>query len=333
MTRRVMAGVVLGATMLTCTAVGWTLARRHVPPRSTAVTQAPCARAGLWCGLSSTGFGAWDGFDGNVLTLAARQRYFQSRIARSAPGGRYFQARVDDGAVVAGEAGERSLLELFPDAPTPTHGKTAAFEGSDEWYHTSLDFPLRFQPSPRTTWNWVVEWHNWPDGICCANIALTVDTTLHSYRARHSWISRQGQRLSMRVMGGGDFRHPADAYGAEASSDPRVRTRWFVGDLKLKRGHWYDVLLHVHWSYRASRGLIQWWLDGRLVTSAKMPTLFYYADNDPDAANRGPGPGQAYLQLGYYRPQYLHDGRVDWTVALVNHAGMRRGPTRRSVAY
>ena len=283
---------------------------------------------GVWCGDFGAGFAGWDGFDGNAQ---ARGRYFAIGTApREVPvGTSYFSARVDAGATPPDGVGQRSVVYLYPD-PDPTRAKTQAFEGSEQWYHTSIQFPWAFRSSPGTSWNWVAEWHNWPNSVCCANVALTVDTTRARGRRHGRGLPRAA--LSLRVMGGGDRRHPVDVYGGDAARDPRVRTRWFVGDGVLDRGHWYDVLLHVRWSRHASAGLVEWWLDGRQVMSARMPTLYWYRDNREGDSLITTGPGQAYWMLGYYRPRW-RGGRLDRRVATVMHAGPRRGPTRESVGY
>jgi polysaccharide lyase-like protein len=293
--------------------------------------QSQCLLPGVWCGDFGLGFVGWDGFDGNVASPGARQRYFGIGTAPSQVpvGASYFAARVDAGATPRDGEGQRSVVYLFPDRD-PTKAKTQAFEGAEQWYHTSIEFPWPFRSSPQTAWNWVAEWHNWPNSVCCANLALTVDTTSRHGPRRGRGLRRE--TLSLRVMGGGDPRHPVDVYGGNAADDPRVRTRWFVGDGVLDRGHWYDVLLHVRWSHRASVGLVEWWLDGRRVTSVSTPTLFWYRDNLEGDRVLTPGPGQAYWMLGYYRSR-LRDGRLDRRSATVMHAGPRRGPTPESVAY
>ena len=281
-----------------------------------------CPVLAAFCGdFSVPGFSGWDALDGNTDSAAARARYF--RIVRGrgrVPVGRsYFQALVDGAARGGDQPGQRTQVYLSPERD-PLRNKTAAYEGSDQWYHSAFAFPRDFRPSPRTEWNWVVQWHNWPDDPCCPNLAMTVDT------------SRRGtERLSLRVMGGGG---PGQGVDTErhAASLRSVRVRWFVGDRRLRRAHWYDSLVHVRWSYRPRHGLVEWWLDGRLVMSARMPTLFWYADNDSEADGATPGPGQAYWMLGYYRP--LRSGRrTDGTTARVFHNGARRGPTQASVAF
>jgi hypothetical protein len=283
-----------------------------------------CGLLALWCGdFAATGFRNWDGFDGNVSSVRARRRYFALLPSkRPLPTGtRYFRALVDSGAVKGGEAGQRSLAYLYP-SDHETANKTGAYEGSEQWYHLSLYFPRRFRASPGE-WNWLVVWHNWPNAPCCANLALTV------VREGRGW--RRRERLSLRVMGGGDPEHPLVG-DRPAERNPAVRVRWIVGDRKLRRRHWYDVLMRVHWSYRHDTGLVEWWLDGRHVALLQMGTLFWYADDNENLAGATPGPGQAYLMVGYYRAGE-RQGRIDRSVTAVHHVGARRGPTRESVAY
>ena len=105
-----------------------------------------------------------------------------------------------------------------------------------------------------------------------------------------------------------------------------------VGDSTLRRSHWYDVVLHVKWDWRTDRGLIEWWLDGRLVVSRQTSTLYWYADGNAAVSGAQPGPGQAYIQAGYYRDSRLLGGALDTSQMSVYHDDYRRGPTRASVS-
>jgi hypothetical protein len=51
----------------------------------------------------------------------------------------------------------------------------------------------------------------------------------------------------------------------------------------------------------------------------------------PTLSGATPGPGQGYLQQGYYRPKTLPDGRTDTSVAMVIHDAARMGDTRAAV--
>jgi Polysaccharide lyase len=295
--------------------------------------QAVCLPLTAFCGDFLAGFGGWDGLNGNTGTPDATGRYFRVLTTRNRlpVGTRYFRALVDEHARDGDEPGQRTLVYLFPNS-SPVGGKTGAFEGSEQWYHSALSFPRQFRPSPGSEWNWVLQWHNWPDRSCCINIAVTVDTSNRHRGGRRGTSGPFREELSMRVMGGGDSEHPLERYRS-ASRNPRVRTHWFVGDPHLKRGHWYDLLVRVRWSYRRSLGLVEWWLDGRRVMSVRTPTLFWYEDNDSDAEGETAGPGQAYWMVGYYRSGRRRSGSTDRSVAWVNHNGARRGPTRTSVGF
>src|SRR5205085_3657019 len=129
-----------------------------------------------------------------------------------------------------------------------------------------------------------------------ANLALMVATDSSDGGPRGH------ERLSVRILGGGSPAHPIDPFGSDNFlHDPAVRQHWFRGP-SLHRGRWYDFVWHVHWDWRANRdggrGFAEYWLNGRKSGSYHGPTLFYYADN---GTGHG-GPGQAYLQHGYYRP-------------------------------
>ena len=45
--------------------------------------------------------------------------------------------------------------------------------------------------------------------------------------------------------------------------------------------------------------MLEYFVDGRKIATYVGPTLFYYAVNGARVA----GPGQAYLEEGFYRPQ------------------------------
>lgn len=273
----------------------------------------------LWVGGFENGtFGQWDQLDGDRVHSS---RYFRilSRPRAVYEGRHSFQSIVDGSAIGRGEHGQRAMLLLFP-SNIPWTSRTGAYEGSERWYRSHVYFPKSFRPSPNNRWNWLVQWHNWPDGLCCSNLALTVDTY------------HRAESLSMRVMGGGDGEHPIESYNVNEDRNPVGRYQWFVGDRKLKRKHWYNSLVHVKWSYQAHAGFVQWWLDGKLIMSKHMSTLYWYADNNRNFAGSTPGPGQAYYMEGYYRPTYLPDGSVDRSRTSVVFDGARIGLTRASVS-
>jgi Polysaccharide lyase len=271
--------------------------------------------------FESSNWSAWQNLNGNTSTQALASRYF-SRVGDPAGGGgRVFKATVDGEAVAAGEAGQRALLTQYPSS-VPSNNRSGAFEGSEQWYRARIYFPHDFVPARNSDWNWVLEWHNWPDGPCCANLAVTVDTD----PTRGS-----GERLVLRSMGGGAPDHPVDVEDPYPHRNPTTHDDHIVGDAQLDRGHWYEVLMHVKWSYRSDQGLVEWWLDGRQVVSRQTSTLYWYTDGNSGLSGAQPGPGQAYIQAGYYRDNRLRNGATDTSVMSVYHDDYRRGPTRNSV--
>jgi polysaccharide lyase-like protein len=270
----------------------------------------------LWEGGFETGnFSQWRQLNGNVSDTA---RYF-GLVGDPVTEGRWaFRSTVDAGATQSGEAGQRSMVLLFP-SNVPEQNTTGAYEGSERWYRSRFYFPGDFDPSPNSAWNWLVQWHNWPDGICCANLAIAVDATGGS------------QKLSMRVMGGGDAAHPAENNDLITERNPAGYLQWFVGDPTLKRNHWYDSVTHVKWSSDPTKGYVEWWLDGRLIMSRAAPTLYWYADNNRNYPGATPGSGQAYYMEGYYRPANLPNGAVDTSTESVYFDGARIGTSAASV--
>jgi hypothetical protein len=286
------------------------------PGPSGGTPDAPRTEFPLWRGGFETGdFSQWKQLNGNH---ADRDRYF-GLVTNPVEEGRYaFRSTVDAGATEAGEAGQRSMVLLFP-SNVPQQNATGAYEGSERWYRTSLYFPDDFDASPNQSWNWLVQWHNWPDGVCCSNLALSVDTR------------RGGEKLSLRVMGGGDQAHPIETSSVIKEQNPAGFMEWFVGDPALRRNHWYDSLMHVKWSADPSKGRVEWWLDGRQIVSRAMPTLYWYADNNRNYAGATPGPGQAYYIEGYYRPSTLPGGALDTSSETVYFDGAQMGPSAASV--
>jgi hypothetical protein len=270
----------------------------------------------IWRGGFETGdFSQWKQLDGN---LEDKSRYF-GLVTNPVAEGRYaFRSTVDAGAVGKGESGQRAMLLLFP-SNNASQNATGAYEGGERWYRTQMYFPADFKAAPNNTWNWVLQWHNWPDGPCCSNISVSVDTT------------KGGEKLSLRVMGGGDQAHPVENNDIITERNPAGTLEWFVGDPALQREHWYDSVVHIKWSADPSKGLAEWWLDGKKIMSKTLPTLYWYADNNKNTPGATPGPGQAYYMEGYYRPAKLPDGSVDTSSASVYFDGAQMGPTPASI--
>jgi polysaccharide lyase-like protein len=298
-----------------------TALNRRPKPKVKHPVAAPAAAAGgspSWVGdFENGGLSQWDGQDGN---RSLRDRYFRTVSSPAAPGSRFAFAATVDPQASSGDAGHRSLLYLYP-ADVASESKTGAYEGSERWYRTLVYFPSDFHPAQNTDWNWVAEWHNWPNGPCCANLAVTVDTDPDR---------GPGERLSLRAMGGGDRAHPMEG-DLDANDNPAAHVDRYVGDKSLRRDHWYELVTHVKWSADPHQGLLEWWVDGRQIVSTQTSTLYWYADNNENIDGETPGPGQAYYMEGYYRPTKLTNGEPDTSSATVYHDGARIGPTRGSV--
>ena len=298
------------------------LNRRPRPKRKRPVASPsasyPTGGSPTWVGdFENGGLSQWDGRDGNRSLL---DRYFRTVSSPTAPGSRFAFAATVDPQASSGDAGHRALLYLYPD-DVPSQGKTGAYEGSERWYRTLVYFPADFRPAKNTDWNWIVEWHNWPNGPCCANLAVTIDTDPDR---------GPGERLSLRSMGGGNRAHPMEG-DLDAHDNPAAHVDNYVGDQSLRREHWYELVTHVKWSADPDKGLLEWWVDGRQVVSTHTSTLYWYADNNENLPGQTPGPGQAYYMEGYYRPTKLLSGAPDLSSATVFHDGAKIGPTRDSV--
>src|SRR5579859_302235 len=133
-------------------------------------------------------------------------------------------------------------------------------EGQETWEHFRVLFRSAgesYKPAPGM-WNWVVEHHNDSKYIPFLRSGAIV-----SERPELAWgvsttaklpSGKIGEELFM-VVRGGDDRHSEQLESEVYADSP------------LLYDHWYDMLVHVIWSHQAQRGLVEWWLDGKLVTS------------------------------------------------------------------
>jgi hypothetical protein len=290
-------------------------------PTSTAPTSTAPPTGPSWNGDFSTG--NWSQYSGSPAYHPDGNPADYAIVNSPTPLGfaHAFQATLESGtgSVVAGQAGERTLLTLWPSSDDGVSGHTRAYQGADTWYRDEIYFPTGFVPSQDTTWNWLYELHNFPDGPCCANLALSVVTD------GSDGGPSGGERLSVRIMGGGSPANPIDSGSQTAYSNPDAVISWIEGP-QLQTGRWYDLVWHVHWDWRPTslggQGRAEYWIDGAEIGSYTGPTLFYYR-----ALN---GPGQAYLQDGYYRPDDTAAGYAQPTVS-VYHGATMIGPTASSI--
>jgi hypothetical protein len=182
-----------------------------------------------------------------------------------------------------------AALWLMP-APYGTAERTV-------WQHFSVQFAQGYQAVPGH-WNAFIEWHN--DGgwqrfprsqipFEYANLLWTV-------------CYRNGPpKIEMRIVGGRSVApRTVRVFG------PRVRT-----------GHWYDFLARTVWSPDPSKGMVEWWLDGRRLYSHHVSNLYTRPDGTVSTV---------YFIEDHYRRH------ADSTTTIF-FDGTRLGPTRSSVRY
>lgn len=248
-------------------------------------------------------------------------------------------------AVVPGEAGQRTLDTLWP-SETPSDGPTQAYQGASSWYRDETYFPPGFQPIPDSDFNWTFEIHNWPDGFGDAMVSCGLDTTVAPGLGPYTdGVGGPATRYSCRVLGGGSPANPIDARTVNGDrlytsrswyKNPDVKWTYLAGVRSLRTAHWYDMVFHVRWSWQqdsrngctdptSTTGCFEWWVDGRKVATWSGPTLLYYSDDNSDAAGSTAGPGQGYLDTGYYR------SGAGTTTESVYHAAVMDGPSAVSI--
>ncbi len=254
-----------------------------------------------------------------------------------------FKATVQsgDGSIVSAQAGERTLLTLWPgngDGSTVTQdeGWTRGYQGANTWYRDEVYFPPGFRPSRGTDFNWVFEMHNYPNAEGTPMLSCGVDAS-RQRRSPFSDGAGHGRgpsppRFSCRTLGGGSPAHPFDGYDSgDWNRNPAVDWASMIGLRRLVTGKWLDMVWNIGWDWRSiadgGHGYVSWWINGKLVGFHRGPTLLYLS-NAPGTS--GGGANQAYLTLGYYRPTDGEAGYAQPTES-VSHAGTMIGPTAAAI--
>jgi hypothetical protein len=260
------------------------------------------------------------------------------------PGFGYAAKYTVDANATTSAAGQRTLDTLWAN-DDPTLGKSRAYQGATTWYRSQQYFPADFKPIPNNDWNWTYEIHQWPDGFGIPFLSCGIDTTNSSTMGPTSDGAGTGERFSCRIAGGGSPANPIDATdstGAKMYSsaswfkNPDVRYTYQVGVKQIQRLHWYDFVFRIKWSWQqdsrngctdasSTTGCFEWWIDGTKVASWSGPTLEYYGDNNRNISGATPGPGQGYLDHGYYRST-----AGTWSTS-VYHGATMLGPTAASI--
>lgn len=170
--------------------------------------------------------------------------------------------------------------------------------GQDTWYAAKVKFPNGYQATTGQ-WNWFMEWHNdeatgsYP-GAYSSALGVFTDYPVTPHPGLNP-------RLAFRLMGG-SVRSPQQ-YVVKLRAN------------SLKRGWWYDILVHFVWSPDASLGLAELWLDGKLVVSRHFPTLYRHPSGETS---------YNFFGLYNYRPMASWD-------ASIHFDRVRIGPTKASV--
>jgi Polysaccharide lyase len=162
-------------------------------------------------------------------------------------------------------------------AGSGTCGSGGYGKEEDSWYHFRLRFPQGFQPTPGTQ-NTIFAFH--------VDDKSAADAQAHGYTGAYSTlmgVQAQGSvntlcpgspmfctspgtqpRLFIQIPGGSYATYPASFFPLPLNS--------------LILDHWYDVVLHTYWSPDATKGWVQWWLDGTKILDVHTPTLYKRTD-------------------------------------------------------
>lgn len=173
-------------------------------------------------------------------------------------GGYAAQFTVKPGDAPLGDGSERSEVEA-------TQAQTGGFERSEQWYGWSTLFPSNLNPTPRTPWNYFVQFHDSQNDGCGPNVVLGVDT------------GKNPPRIKLRVRGG------AVSLSTCAAQYDRS---WEPAALAADR--WLDFVLHVRWSSDPRVGFVEAWIGGTLVVPRTYTATLYTGDG-------------VYLKEGFYR--------------------------------
>jgi hypothetical protein len=165
-------------------------------------------------------------------------------------------------------------------------GAFSAHAGEENWVHLRVMFPSTgdsFHPT-RGEYNWIFQYHQdnryepfmksgaikieYPE-LCWG--VTTVGKLPNGER---------GTELLMRIEGGDDRTWSRDA------------EHWIYTNSPLEYDHWYDMMAHVIWAADPARGLVEWWVDGKLVYTGHAANLWRRPDNTLD---------QPYFMLSNYR--------------------------------
>lgn len=171
-------------------------------------------------------------------------------------------------------------------------------DGHSVWQHFSVRFAHGFQATPGE-WNIFGEWHDDEEWKKFPEISFEYANLIWMIRTPPR--IKRGARIGMRIMGGS-----ATAPRTVHANGPFLRT-----------GHWYGFLAHTVWSPDPTKGLVEWWLDGKRLYSRHLSTLYTRPDGSINTV---------------YFGEYNYRLHASWD-STIFFDGTRLGPTRASVHY
>jgi hypothetical protein len=185
---------------------------------------------------------------------------------------------------------------LFNDQSAAYYGRN----GQENWVHFRVMLPGGGAYVPTVgEWNWLHESHNDSKFLNFAGVSELPELAI----GVANYAGAPYPMLFMRILGGQDLNPPPPTYVFDGSA--------------LRYDHWYDMVLHVIWSPDPSTGLVEWWMDGKLMYSHHVADLWQRPDGSYD---------QTEFELNNYR---LH---ADWN-STVYYSKVAIGPTQASVDF
>jgi len=280
-----------------------------------ALTGAPIVSGSFAFTISAfTSSGTYVAFHDYVVTVSTRSRgrgkaYFADDFERDLAKWNLW-GPANAFTLVPGSSGQGASIAAGPSTTGPISSASEqaslwlnwpaahAGAGHDTWYAAKVKFPVAYRATSGQ-WNWFMVWHN---DDATGTYSRAYSSALGVF-TDYPVTSHPGlnPRLAFRIMGGSVTSPQQYVVTLRANS--------------LKRGWWYDVLVHFVWSPDPRVGLAELWLDGKVVVSRPFPTLYRH----PSGATSNNAFG-----LYNYRPKAAWD-------ASIHFDRVRIGPTRASV--
>jgi hypothetical protein len=171
--------------------------------------------------------------------------------------------------------------------PLPGRSNHLFSEGDDVWFHWYSMFPSNYPTSTNSEW-WQVwtQWHQ-SDSFSCPPLPKSCSPPVAFNVIK--------DKLALRVLG-----RPSVDLGCSSLEINKCGYKWIE---TIKRGHWYEILLHVKWSKDKTKGFMEMYVDGKRASPEVLDKSKPFATLDID--------GFAYMRQGLYRnPDITFEQRV-----------------------